>query len=77
MLAGRCSRQIVIDGEKLCRRRGFGYQVSSEAGSPRFNAEFSLRGLWQNVVRVTRIDFRWSQLEQTAIKLKKYKAQDP
>jgi len=77
MLAGRCSRQIVIDGEKLCRRRGFGYQVSSEAGSPRFNAGFSLRGLWQNVVRVTRIDFRWSQLEQTAIKLKQTESTGP
>ena len=77
MLSGRCNQQSVIDGEKLRRRRGFGYQVSSEAGSVRFNAEFSLRGMWQNVVRVTRIDLRWSPLEQTAIKLKQTESTGP
>ena len=77
MPAGRCSQQIVIDGQKLCRRRGFGYQVSSGAGWVRFNAEFSLRGMWQNMVRVTRIDLRWSPLEQTAIKLKQTESTGP
>tara|TARA_B100000029_G_scaffold23804_1_gene23534 strand:- start:1936 stop:2118 length:183 start_codon:yes stop_codon:yes gene_type:complete len=46
-------------------------------GPVSLNADPLIRGMQQNVVRVTRIDFRWSQPEQTAIKLKKYKAQDP
>jgi len=41
------------------------------------NADPLIRGMQQNVARVTRIDLRSSQPEQTAIKLKKYKAQDP
>ena len=77
MLSGRCSQQIVIDGEEPCRRRGFGYRVSSEDGPVSLNADPLIRGMQQNVARVTRIDLRSSQPEQTAIKLKKYKAQDP
>ena len=59
--------QIVIDGKERCRRRGFGYRVSSEAGPVSLNADPLIRGMRQNVAGVTRIDFRWSQLEQTLI----------
>ena len=57
------TNQIVIDGKELCRRSGFGYRVSSDTSLVSPNADPLIRGMWQNVLRATRIDFRWRQLE--------------
>ena len=46
-------------------------------GPVSLNADPLIRGMQQNVARVTRIDLRWSPLEQTAIKLKQTESTGP